>query len=209
MEFLLHMTVVDLRVRSLFLTPAQVCGDPNLCVIQYSWQIFCMMSQIKVLFLFHFPILVQLSKGFQIRPLWYEHLVCLRDWGSKPSSHAQLCWTKITPRQRSHSVAQQKCIQVVWLLQQILDRLNWSLSLPITLREFWATRQVLKSIWACETHEFCWRVLWPFLWQSRESHVSRTRTSERIWHSLMWSMSTGVLPGTLKNSLPLVDNLPC
>lgn len=42
-----------------------VCGNPNLCVVQYSWQIFCTMSQIFLfLFLFHFLILVQLSEGF-------------------------------------------------------------------------------------------------------------------------------------------------
>lgn len=64
-----------------------VCGNPNLCVVQYSWQIFCTMSQIFLfLFLFHFLILVQLSEGFQIRPLWYEHLICLRYWGLKPTS---------------------------------------------------------------------------------------------------------------------------
>lgn len=83
-----------------------VCGDPNLCIIRYNWQIFYTMSQIEVLFLFCFLILVQLSEGFQIRPLWYEHPVCLRDRGSKSSSHAQFHWTKITPGQWSRSVAQ-------------------------------------------------------------------------------------------------------
>ena len=82
------------------------CGDPNLCIVRYSWQISCTMSQIKVLLLFWSLFLVQLSEGFQINPLWYEHLVCQRDWSSKPSSHAQFCWTKITPRQRSCSVTQ-------------------------------------------------------------------------------------------------------
>ena len=82
------------------------CGDPNLCIVRYSWQISCTMSQIKVLLLFWSLFLVQLSEGFQINPLWYEHLVCQSDWGSKPSFHAQFHWTKITPRQRSCSVTQ-------------------------------------------------------------------------------------------------------
>ena len=69
------------------------CGDPHFCIIWYRCQVLCMMSQIKVLFLFLFLLPVQLSKAFQIRPWWYEHLVGLRDWCSKPSPHVHFCWT--------------------------------------------------------------------------------------------------------------------
>ena len=80
--------------------------DPYFSIVRYRLKIFHTVSQIKVLFLLLFLLLIRFSEAFQIIPLWNEHLISLRDWRSKSSPHAQFCWTQLTPGQWGSSVTQ-------------------------------------------------------------------------------------------------------